>query len=106
MELIHCRNCGHPYLPGEATYCPKCGEVLATKANIVDEIKQLESEPKPYEALRFTSGLIIFFGWVVIILGWFFAFTIGSIFSETLARIVVSDGAPYSAFRNTSLEHS
>ena len=73
METNYCRSCGKSYHPGETNYCTKCGEILQTKENLINEIKQIEHEPKPYEALRFTSGLIAFFGWTVIILGWFTA---------------------------------
>lgn len=103
MELIPCRNCGRPYVPGEASYCGKCGERLSTKTNLIDEVRQLESEPKPYEAVRFTSGLIVFLGWVFIIGGWFLAFTIGAVFGETLAQFFAKSGSSYSVLQNITI---
>jgi hypothetical protein len=100
MEFIKCRNCGHPYLPGEASYCGKCGHRLPTQKNLVDEVNDLESEPKPYGAVRFTSGLVVFLGWVWIILGWMLSFTVGSVFGESLAQFFVRSDAGYSVIRN------
>lgn len=95
MESNYCKSCGKSYIPGEAGYCTKCGEILQTKDNLIDEIKKIEREPKPYESLRFTSGVIVFFGRVVIVLGWFLAITIVYIYGDSIAKIFISDATPY-----------
>ena len=75
-EFIYCPNCKHPYVKGSAIFCAECGTHLSKSISPAQEIKQLEQEPRPYSALRFTSSLIIFFGWLYIIFGWIFSFTI------------------------------
>jgi len=107
VEPSHCTSCGAAYIPdGKVLYCSNCGAPLKSrksKTNLVDDIRTIDDEPTPYEALRFTGGLIVFIGWVVIIMGWFFAFTLGLIISETIARNFISDGEPYSAVRNMTM---
>lgn len=97
-----CSTCGARYLPGESNYCGKCGAVIKVQ-DISQDIKRIQREPKPYEALRFTSGLIIFLGWVIIIGGWFVAFTIGAVVSDTIASALVSDGASVTLLKNMSM---
>ncbi len=100
MDLIHCKNCGRSYMPGESSYCSKCGERLSTKSDIVDEINKLEREVKPYEALRFTSGVIVFLGWVVIIAGWI---TVGMIYTFTVSVAEnVMSGHSYTVINNVA----
>lgn len=70
MEIRHCPLCGAAYLPGEVSFCVKCGQPLQTKTSIIQDIKRIEQEPNPYNALRFTSTVIIGFGWFVIVIGW------------------------------------
>ncbi len=98
MEIRHCPLCGAAYLPGEVSFCVKCGQPLQTKTSIIQDVKRIEQEPNPYNALRIASGFIVFFGWLVIIFGWIFAMMIGSIFMETIASVT----GPYSLARNQS----
>lgn len=100
MDMLRCSKCGHPYQAGDVKYCTVCGQALETSTNLISEIKQIERESSPYEALRFVAGLIVFFGWVVIIGGWLFALTIGAAFSGSIAKNLVSDGASSTVLSN------
>lgn len=102
MKLINCPSCGWPYLPGEASYCTKCGTSLSKSINPAQEIKQLESQPKPYEALRFTSGLMIFFGWLVIIGVWV-SVSMTYTFTVSMAENMVSDAVSYTVVSNLAV---
>lgn len=95
-----CSNCGARYIPGESNYCVKCGSVIRAR-DISQDIKRIQNEPKPYEALRIVSGFIVFIGWIVIVVGWMVAFSIGALFGETLSQFV-SDTGPFSLTRNIS----
>lgn len=72
MSLIRCLECETPYVPGEALYCANCGTKLPDQSHVINQITKIEDAPRPYNALRFTSGLIITLGWVTIIAGWAF----------------------------------
>lgn len=103
MEFNHCPSCDWPYLPGEASYCTKCGTLLSKSINPAQEIKQLESQSKPYEALRFTSWLIVVLGWAVIIFGWLFAITFGSVVAAPIAKNIVAKDAAENVIQNFDL---
>jgi hypothetical protein len=100
-DSYFCRACGARYIPNESRYCTKCGQPIQVKDNLANEIKIIQREPKPYEALRIVSGFIVLFGWVIIIVGWITAFSVGDLFGKSLAQFV-SDSGPFSLTRNFS----
>lgn len=72
--VVECHACGKPYLPGEATFCTRCGARLPeSKINIRDIPRDKEinfkkrTSQRRYEVLAFTAGLQMFFGWIMII---------------------------------------
>jgi hypothetical protein len=66
------------------------------KRMLLGRLQEIDDEPKPYEALRIASGFIVFFGWVLIIVGWLFAITFGYTYAVNIAGQFVSDAEPYS----------
>jgi hypothetical protein len=69
-HLIRCPQCEMPYLPGEAAFCGNCGTKLPSSTNVNRQLSRIEHAPRPYNALRFISALIIGGGWLIIIGGW------------------------------------
>lgn len=93
MELSTCRNCGTPYNVGEVNFCTVCGQPLQTRENLIKEIKRIEREPKPYNALRITASLLIGLGWFIIIVGWLSAvFITGSMIEQMKGFLAVQSG--------------
>ena len=102
---MYCPNCGTKAKDENALYCEVCGTRIVEQPvptikrpegeQLLSDLHRIESEPKPYEALRFVSGLIVFFGWLMIIGGWFLGFTVAALYTDTL-----SDAGPYFIARN------
>jgi len=99
--MNNCSVCGNPQPDGKAIYCFKCGSKLLTQTTIMDDIKAIDQEPLPYDALRFTGGLIVFLGWVVIIVGTL-AITMASAYTLGMAEKVIGSTSAYSVTLNVS----
>lgn len=64
MSIRTCPNCGN--LQGYGDFCSQCGHDLSNVK--AQEIVIPDSKPKEYGALRFTASLMIFMGWMIVIL--------------------------------------
>jgi hypothetical protein len=102
MDMMRCQNCGKEYQPGKVRFCSQCGKPLSSKPNVIDDLKELEHEPRPFEALRFTSGLYIIFGWVIGLLGCVLSSFMYSIVMNIVQQFV-SDGTTSTVIQSTTL---
>lgn len=92
---LFCSNCGTAYNPKNDFYCTKCGMKFSSggaKKKLLDDIKAIEDTPPTYETMRVVAGIIIAFGWMVIIFGWGFSLFVGTVFGDSV-RNLASDGS-------------
>lgn len=99
MDNIYCRQCGTPYVVGEAQFCAKCGTPLPESPDAKDEIKAMEKEERGYEVLRFTAALVVFLGIVFIVVSWVMALLSYPVLMAWI-KSFVSDGVGLQSIQN------
>lgn len=89
--LLFCSNCGTAYNPKNDFYCTKCGMKFSAggaKKKLLEDIKAIEDTPPAYETMRVVAGLIIAFGWMVIVFGWGFSLFVSAVFGDSMTNLV------------------
>lgn len=106
--IVECPYCHKEYLPGEATYCPRCGGRLPESDINIHEYKKNAKPKSPtwkinhyikprYRALELVANIQVAMGWFLLLFSFVAAFTMVDFFDAFLPeaeRYTLSDGAP------------